>query len=155
MMIIRKTFVPLLSTILALQACNKKEVVEETPQLTDSTLKKDSVVISPMAHIMDSATTSGQTFSTVKNANVSLKDDAITLKSLTELSTENSYLLFNDDQSKAEIFLPNAKNSMILARKGTEGNYTWADGTYELIQWKGYVLRTLKDPKPLFGGDAM
>ncbi|MBC7557720.1 MAG: hypothetical protein H7195_12250, partial [Chryseobacterium sp.] len=115
----------------------------------------DSIVVSPMAHIMDSVTTSGQTFSALKNGKISLKKDAITLKSLTELSTENAYVVFNEDQSKAEVFLPNGKNGIVMERKGTEGNYAWTDGTYELIQSKGYILRTLKDPKPLFGGDVI
>ena len=139
--------------IFTLQSCNKKEVTK--PEKIESAAAKDSDVINPMAHVMDSSTTSGQTFSVIKNAKISLKNNAITLKSLTELSTENAYLLFNGDQSKAEVFLPNGKHSLMLERKGSEGNYTWTDGTYQLIMWKGYVLRSLKDAKPLFGGDSM
>ena len=139
--------------IFALQSCEKKKAVKSELKTADT---NTDIMVSPMAHIMDSANVRPlQKFSTLKNRNIPILDSAITLKSLTELTTENSYLIFNKDQSKSELFLPNAKNSLILERKGTEGNFTWTDGTYELIQWKGYVLRSLKDTKPLFGGDSM
>ncbi|MBC7556988.1 MAG: hypothetical protein H7195_08520, partial [Chryseobacterium sp.] len=62
-MTLRKTVAASLIVLVTLQACNKKEVVKNEATPSDSMLKKDSIVVSPMAHIMDSVTTSGQTFS--------------------------------------------------------------------------------------------
>ena len=94
-------------------------------------------------------------FSAVKNKKVNLDKDAITLTSVKEGNSDKAYLIFNDDQSKVEVFMPKEKKGIMYDRKGTEGNYTWTDGKNELIQWKGYVLRTLKQAIPLFNGDSM
>jgi hypothetical protein len=51
---------------------------------------------------------------------------------------------------KAELFLPENKNSLLLDRKGNEGNYTWQNGEWELIAWKGYVLK--KGKVAVYGG---
>lgn len=52
-----------------------------------------------------------------------------------------AFLLFNDDQSKAELFLPDQQNTLILDRTGEEGNYRWKNDSLELSAWKGYVLK--------------
>lgn len=143
--------IAVLMVISTLHSC-KKEKPKENEQQT--AIQKDSPVVNPMAHVMDYENNLAKDSLAAETPKLHDKD-AITLNSLAEGSTEKAYLVFNEDQSKAEIFLPNQKIGTILNRKGTEGNYTWTDGNYELISWKGYVLRTLKDAKPLFGGDSM
>lgn len=144
--------------LFALQSC-KKEAQKETQANIDS-LKIQAVVPDSANNQevttkpMDSAS-GGQIFSSVKNKEISLDKDAVTLTSVKEGSPEKAYLVFNEDQSKVEVFLPGEKTGIMYDRKGTEGNYTWTDGKNELIQWKGYVLRTLKQAIPLFSGDSM
>ncbi|MFL0353172.1 hypothetical protein [Xanthomarina sp. GH4-25] len=69
-----------------------------------------------------------------------LKDGATTEGDIT-------YLLFSQDKSKAEIFLPKKDKGLVLA-KTNEGN--WANKGFILISWKGYVLQ--KDGIAVFGG---
>lgn len=50
---------------------------------------------------------------------------------------EPAYVLFSDDNAKAELFLPNETKSIILD-KTSEGN--WGTSDYKLTAWKGFVL---------------
>lgn len=162
---IRNTATIFMISALALQSCSKQTT--ETAAITDSLIADSPAIESPQVTPVDSlssidkALLPGQKqvtvtmFSSLKNADIDVSKDAVTLNSVTDGSTEKAYLLFNEDQSKAEIWMPTEPKSIIFARKGTEGNYTWTDGKLEMIQWKGYVLRTLKQGTPLFGGDSM
>lgn len=134
-----------------LNSCKKAEL--KAIQTNNNQKSDTSSFVNPMAHVMDSANIPAKD-SIVEDGKITLDKDAITLNSVNEGSKEKAYLVFNDDQSKAEIFLPNEKLGTILERKGSEGDYTWTDGKYELIQWKGYVLRTLKQGINLFAGDV-
>lgn len=69
-----------------------------------------------------------------------LKDGALT-------EGESVYVLFNDDNTKAEIFLPQEDKGLMLT-KINEGN--WGNGNYKLISWKAYVLQ--KNGTAIFGG---
>ena len=55
--------------------------------------------------------------------------------------TTASYVIF--DGNKAELFLDTQKESIILERK-SEGD-SWVNGDWQLIPWKGYVLKKGKD----------
>lgn len=48
------------------------------------------------------------------------------------------YVLFNSDNSKAEVFLPKLNKGIVL-EKSKKGN--WVFQNYNLISWKGYVLQ--------------
>ncbi|UFH56598.1 hypothetical protein [Spirosoma sp. KNUC1025] len=65
--------------------------------------------------------------------------------------TSNAVVVFNKDQSKAELYLPDQKGSMILDRTGSEGSYVWKKDSLELFAWKGYVLR--KNGNVIFHGE--
>ncbi|HEA23418.1 MAG TPA: hypothetical protein ENH87_21245 [Pricia antarctica] len=69
-----------------------------------------------------------------------LKDGAMT-------EGKPAYILFNNANTKAELFLPNEDQGMVL-NKTNEGN--WTNSSYTLISWKGYVLQ--KDGLAIFGG---
>ncbi|AOC93359.1 hypothetical protein BB050_00203 [Flavobacterium anhuiense] len=58
-----------------------------------------------------------------------------------------SYVIF--DGNKAELFLDTQKESIILERK-SEGD-SWINGDWQLIPWKGYVLK--KGEKILYTGE--
>jgi hypothetical protein len=61
-----------------------------------------------------------------------------------------TYVLFDKTKDNAEIFLPNQDESIILKRE-SEGK-PWVNGSWQLIPWKGFVLK--KDGKILYSGDG-
>ena len=64
--------------------------------------------------------------------------------------TLSAYVLFNEDASKAEIFLPKDTSSIVLSR-AAEGK-PWILNDWQLIPWKGYVLKKAGQNK--FAGDG-
>ena len=67
-----------------------------------------------------------------------------------EDETLSAYVLFNEDASKAEVFLPKDTTSIVLSRSA-EGQ-PWILGDWQLVPWKGYVLK--KGGKNKFAGDG-
>ncbi len=67
-----------------------------------------------------------------------------------EDETLSAFVLFSEDQSKAEVFLPNESNSVILTRL-SEGK-PWVYEDWQLVPWKGYVLKNGADIK--YAGDG-
>lgn len=59
-----------------------------------------------------------------------------------------AYVLFDENNNKAELFLPFNNEGFIL-EKSNEGN--WSNTEYKLVSWKGYVIQ--KDRKAIFGGN--
>lgn len=70
-----------------------------------------------------------------------LKDGAMT-------EGNSAFVLFNDKNSEAEVFLPKRDKGLVL-NKTSEGN--WTNNAYTLMSWKGYVLQM--DGKAIFGGN--
>jgi len=64
--------------------------------------------------------------------------------------TLSAYVLFNEDASKAEIFLPKDTTSIVLSRSG-EGK-PWIFNDWQLVPWKGYVLK--KGDTNRYAGDG-
>lgn len=94
----------------------------------------------------------GYKWSSIKKSSVQLSVIATCLNPV-EVKDKNqsaAYFIFSDDKSKAELFLPAETNSILLTRKGTEGNFIWTNGEFELIAWKGYVLK--KNKVAVYGG---
>lgn len=67
----------------------------------------------------------------------------------TEDETLCSYVLFNENGDKAEVFLPEGK-SFILNK--SDQSKTWASGDYQLINNSGYQLK--KSGVVIFSGDG-
>lgn len=63
--------------------------------------------------------------------------------------TKSAYIMFSEDANQAELFLPNATQTIILSRKA-EGQ-PWSYQEWQLIPNKGFVLK-LGD-KTLYVGD--
>lgn len=85
----------------------------------------------------DCIASAGYTYSQLKKECIRTFEQKIQLK---EIATKGSYtaaVIFNKDQSKAEIFLKEEKRSVILqlAAKGI-----WKNGNYTLTQNKGLTL---------------
>lgn len=64
--------------------------------------------------------------------------------------TLSAYVLFNEDASKAEIFLPKDTTSIVLSR--TAEGKPWILNDWQLVPWKGYVLK--KGAVTMFAGDG-
>lgn len=67
-----------------------------------------------------------------------------------EDETLSAFVLFSEDQNQAEVFLPNETTSFILTR-AAEGK-PWVFEDWQLVPWKGYVLKKGADNK--FSGDG-
>lgn len=92
----------------------------------------------------------GKSYSELKQTCLELATLNIKLKPLKDgamTEGKSAYVLFNEDNSKAEIFLPEKDKGLVLI-KTNEGN--WANMGFILISWKGYVIQ--KDGKAVFGG---
>jgi hypothetical protein len=79
----------------------------------------------------------GYTYSQLKKECIRTFEQKIQLK---EMATKGNYtaaVLFNKDQSKAEIFLKEEKTSIILNRSSKE---VWKNATYSLTKNKRFVL---------------
>ncbi len=79
----------------------------------------------------------GYTYSLLKKECIRTFEQKIQLKEIATKGNYNTAVLFNKEQSKAEIFLKEEKTSVILNRtaKGI-----WKNATYTLTQDKGFVL---------------
>ncbi|WP_235830907.1 hypothetical protein [Flavobacterium ustbae] len=124
-------------------SCAKKVSQENTPKET----KKETVVGGDLDSHGCKAS-AGYTWS-------ALKKECIRIFEGTKLShyddgktyTTASYVIF--EGNKAELFLDTQKESIILERK-SEGD-SWVNGDWQLIPWKGYVLK--KNGKILYTGE--
>ncbi|MEZ4877412.1 MAG: hypothetical protein R2805_07685 [Flavobacterium sp.] len=66
-----------------------------------------------------------------------------------EDETVSAFIMFSEDGSQAELFLPNSTETYILTRK-TEGE-SWVLNEWQLIPYKGYILK--QGEKILYAGD--
>lgn len=71
-------------------------------------------------------------------------------KTNNEDETLSAYVLFNEDASQAEVFLPKDTTSIVLSRVA-EGK-PWIYKDWQLVPWKGYVLK--KANVNMFSGDG-
>ncbi|MGL5815660.1 MAG: hypothetical protein ACRCYW_20385 [Aeromonas sp.] len=93
----------------------------------------------------------GYQWSALTNQCVRLFEQAVRLQSLEASETGSAFVLFNGDQSQAELTLPDGEQ-VRLVRQGEEGNHSWQGGRYQLFPWKGYVLKS--GDEALFHGDS-
>ena len=83
----------------------------------------------------------GYTYSQLKKECIRTFEQKIQLKEIATKGNFTAAVLFNKDQSKAEIFLKEEKTSVILKRtaKGI-----WKNATFTLMKNKGFVLSNNK-----------
>jgi outer membrane biogenesis lipoprotein LolB len=93
----------------------------------------------------------GYQWSALTNQCVRLFEQAVRLQSLEANETGSAFVLFNADQSQAELTLPSGEQTR-LTRQGDEGNWSWQGGAYQLFPWKGYLLKS--GEQALFHGDS-
>ena len=94
----------------------------------------------------------GRMWSAIRNDCIDLSKVATRLNpiEIKDKSKAPAYLIFSDDNTKAEVYLPENNHSVMLERKGKEGNWTWQHDDLKLIPWKGYVLQ--KKGVAIYGG---
>ena len=93
----------------------------------------------------------GYQWSALAGQCVRLFEQGIRLNPTDAGQTVSAFVLFNADQSKAELTLPSGE-LIPLDRQGEEGNWSWQGGAYQLFPWKGYVLKS--GERALFHGDS-
>ena len=79
----------------------------------------------------------GYTYSQLKKECIRTFEQKIQLKEIATKGNFTAAVLFNKDQSKAEIFLKDEKASVILKRTA---NGIWKNAIYTLTKNKGFVL---------------
>lgn len=135
--------------LLCVVACGKKEA-EQAPTTKDSVAPVDSRHATPMVGNDEDAhgckTSAGYTWSVLKNECVRIFEAGTALKPMDSTGSQMAaFVIFQDD--KAELFVQTEK-PLILSRKA-EGE-PWNGGDWQLIPWKGYVLK--KNGKILYVG---
>ena len=147
-----KKYIHLLFVIssVALMQCSSKKNSEGQNSLPE----KDTVVQQPVvgADVDEHGckASAGYQWSVLKNNCIRIFEEGISLKPLQDSMDQATvvYVLFSEDASHAELYLPTQKKSIVLDRKA-EGQ-PWIKDEWMLLSWKGYVLR--KNDVALYGG---
>jgi Protein of unknown function (DUF3828) len=101
----------------------------------------------------------GYTWSVVKNECIRLFEVGIRLDAqaanIDKTTSASVVFKSDDDDAQAELFLPNEKTSILLAKEKKEDAGTWKNEKYTLTQWKG--MYSLEDSKKtlLYQGAAL
>ncbi|MCR3911489.1 hypothetical protein NUK47_22220 [Aeromonas hydrophila] len=93
----------------------------------------------------------GYQWSALTKQCVRLFEQGIRLNPTDAGQTSSAFVLFNADQSQAELTLPSGEQHQ-LTRQGAEGNWSWQGSGYTLFPWKGYMLKA--GEQTLFHGDV-
>jgi hypothetical protein len=140
----------LFSIIAVMVSCKQKDSVDEVQPKEIAT--KDSTIVGVDKDENGCLASAGYTWSKL-NKECVRAFTGIQLNPMNNEATEDvtlcAYVLFNETGDKAEVFLPDEK-SFILTR-ASEGR-PWIFQEYQLIPWKGYVLK--KADKVIFSGDG-
>lgn len=135
-------------TVIALMACKNKQHEKGATEQKEETVTP--VEAEPEPNEKACLYSNGRAESTLKQTCIELVALDIKLNPLLDgamTGGDFAYVLFNEDQTKAEIFLPQHDAGIILNKTNT-GN--WKSGDYRLISWKGYVIQ--HHGKAVFGG---
>ena len=92
----------------------------------------------------------GYQWSPLTNQCVRLFEQGVRLNPTDTSQTSSAFVLFNADQTQAELHLPSGE-LLALTRQGAEDNWSWQGGDYILFPWKGYVLKS--GDKVLYQGE--
>ncbi len=85
----------------------------------------------------------GYSYSKLKKDCIRVFEQRIQLNEVSKIKSYSSIVavVFKDDKSLVELFIPNEKESVLLKRTGKRGNYIWRDTTYSLTASEAYVLK--------------
>jgi hypothetical protein len=142
----------LILILLAFSSCKLIDKEEETEETQNSVTTKDSSIVNDKDE-NGCLASAGYVWSKVNKecikgfSGIQLNP---TDKPQNEDETLSAYVLFNEDASMAEIFLPKDTTSIVLSRN-SDGK-PWIFNDWQLIAFKGYQLK--KGDKTLFSGDG-
>ena len=129
-------------------SCAKKEEkqVTTTPEakVTVDSANADDKNVDADEDLHGCKTSEGFTWSVLKNECVRIFEVATRLKPFDDKNAETAamgaFVIFEENQgNRAELFLVNEPNPIMLERK-SEGD-SYVNGDWQLIPWKGYVLK--------------
>lgn len=85
----------------------------------------------------------GYTFSVIKNECIRVFEQKIKLDEVNPgESSSIAAVIFSDDETKAEVFIPGEKAGIVLLREGQDGDYKWKKGKFSVAQkGTGFVLK--------------
>jgi hypothetical protein len=138
----------LFSVIMGLSFSCAKKVSQET-KTPEKQETKPAVVVGGDSDAHGCKGSAGYTWSSLKKECVRIFEAGTKLEHAQDGKTYStvSYVIF--DGNKAELFLDTQKETILLERK-SEGD-SWIKGDYQLIPWKGYVLK--KAGKIIYTGE--
>ena len=98
----------------------------------------------------------GYSWSVVKNECIQIFNSGIRLdaKAANLDKTTSAFIVFKseNDDVQAELYLPSAKKSILLAKNKKNGAGKWANANYVLTQWKGMYTLENNKKKVLYQG---
>lgn len=125
--------------------------IKEEEDLISTVTKKDSTIVNDKDE-NGCLASAGYVWSKVNNECVK-GFSGIQLNPVTDMTNEDetvsAYVLFNEDASKAEVFLPKDTTSIVLLR--SSAGKSWLYKNWQLIQSKGFILKKAGENK--FSGD--
>lgn len=146
-----KKITTLLIVLLAISSCKNIDEKEETEETKSAAVAADSLVNDKDEN--GCLASAGYVWSKVNKECVK-GFSGIQLNPIdkpdNDDETLSAYVLFNEDASKAEVFLPKDTASIVLTR-AAEGQ-PWIGNDWQLVPWKGYVLKKGSENK--FAGDG-
>ncbi len=125
-------------------ACNNSNVSVETKK--DTT---DKHIVGNDKDEHNCIGSAGYTWSIVKNKCIRIFEDGIRLNAVAKGidTTTSVFIVFESDtiDTKAELFFPSKKGSIILQKTAQESAGVWKNDSLQLQQWKGkYLLNDAK-----------
>ncbi len=149
-----KNIISLAVILFFITACNNNNK-STTAERKDTSATKDTAVQKPIVggdvDEHGCKPSAGYRWSIIKNKCIRVFEDGIKLSPQEAVAdkTVAAYVVFSEDNNKAELFLPANKTSFILERKA-EGQ-PWVKDEWSLAAWKGYVLK--KNDVLLYAGE--
>jgi hypothetical protein len=131
-----KIAVVLATFLVTLVSCSKKMESKKTPIAIGDTSKV--ILVGGDLDVHGCKGSAGYTWSILKKECVRVFEVGTRLQS-NQNDTSSAFVIFETNGNKAELFTTSEKNSLILERKA-EGQ-PWINGDWQLIPWKGFVLK--------------
>lgn len=142
-----KSVLSIILTALLFISCDL--ILKDHSKDDENLLEQKPVVLGPDKDEKGCVTSAGYVWSQTKNGCIRVFEEgfrltpyhssADTIDVDGEQATLNAYLLFNEEKSVAELFLPDAKKSILLKRENEATPYVKDD--WKLEAKKGYILK--------------
>ncbi len=131
-------------------ACQQKDTPtgEVKPKSVPDTVKVgDTTQIGGARDTYGCLTSAGYTFSALKNDCIRVFEVATRFDPIQtdQSAVMSAFVIFDEPSNRAELFVVDEKKPVMLVRKA-EGE-PYVSGNWELIAWKGYVIRYKGEPR--------